>query len=182
MKEPLSAATVRLSQFLARCGSAAVIGGLAIIARVKPRTTDDLDIVVAATAADVPRLLEAARGCGYRWKEGDVPDFIEMGLMRLESAAGKENGYGLDIIFADGEMLARVVERATPVSFGGLMLPVATLEDLVLLKLDANRPVDIDDVLSIKDAFGATLDFAYLQRCADELRIRDRLDLYFGLR
>ena len=53
------------------------------------------------------------------------------------------------------------------------------LEDLVLLKLDANRPVDIDDILSIKDAFGATLDYAYLDSWADQLRIRDRLDLYF---
>lgn len=178
VNEPLSEATARLARFLIH-GRGVAIGGLAIIARVKARTTDDLDVVIAASASDIPRLLDAARDCGYRYEEKHVQDFAEMGLMRFQSPHGAQSGYGLDVILADNEYLQQVVERATPVTLAGSDLPVATLEDLVLLKLDANRPLDIDDVLSIKDAFGASLDFAYLEKWADRLRLRDRLDLYF---
>ena len=170
---------MRLAGFLATIGAAAVIGGLAMIARVRPRTTDDLDVIVTATGADVPRILEAARACGYQWKEKDVPDFVEMGLLRLESPVGK-GGYGVDLILADSPLLARVVERATPVPFAGAALPVASIEDLVILKLDANRPVDIDDLMSIKDAFGASLDYRHIEEWTGLLQIRDRLKLYFG--
>lgn len=178
MKESLPDATARLARFLAQSRGGAAIGGIAIIGRVKARTTDDLDVIVAATADEIPPLLAAAKGCGYTYDEGHVRDFVEMGLMRLRSPHGPD-GYGLDVILADSSFLQEVVRRATPVSLGGVVIPVATLEDLVLLKLDANRPVDIDDILSIKDAFGATLDFTYLDSWADQLRIRDRLDLYF---
>lgn len=175
MSETLPSAAKRLAGFLNECGAGAVIGGLAIIARVKARSTDDLDVVIAAPPSDVTRILEVARRHGYRWDESHVPDFVEMGLMRL---AGES--YGLDVILADSDLLAAVVARATPVSFEETVLPVATLEDLVLLKLDANRPIDIDDVLSIKDAFGAALDYVYLRDAATRAGILDRLDLYFG--
>lgn len=181
LNELLSDAAARLARFLTHARGVA-IGGLAIIGRVKARTTDDLDVLVLASASEIPRLLEAARTCGYQYDEKHVNDFVEMGLMRFQSPLGQQVGYGLDVILADTEFLKQVVERATPVSLAGADLPVATLEDLVLLKLDANRPLDIDDILSIKDAFGGSLDFEYLERWANQLHIRDRLDLYFERR
>lgn len=178
MKESLPEAAARLARFLSSIRGAA-IGGLAIIGRVKARTTDDLDIIAAATADEIPALLEAAKTCGYMYDEAHVADFVAMGLLRLRSPAGPD-GYGLDVILADSAFLAEVVQRATAVSLAGATIPVATVEDLVLLKLDANRPIDIDDVLSIKDAFVSTLDMEYLRSWADRLKIRERLDLYFG--
>jgi hypothetical protein len=47
------------------------------------------------------------------------------------------------------------------------------------LKLEADRPVDIDDVLAIKDARGDQLDMRYLRSQADQLGLRGKLDLYF---
>ena len=69
---------------------------------------------------------------------------------------------GVDLLIADDPFLQQVALRATPVSFSGVLLPVAAPEDLLLLKLAAARPIDLDDALAIKDALGDTLDRAYL--------------------
>ena len=47
------------------------------------------------------------------------------------------------------------------------------------MKLEADRPVDIDDVLAIKDARPNQLDMHYLRSQADQLGLRRKLDLYF---
>lgn len=86
-----------------------------------------------------------------------------------------------DLIVANEPLLEATIARAVLTSLGKVTLPIATLEDLVLLKLDANRPRDVEDVLSIKDAFGGTLDLAYARRQADAAGadLRRRLDRYF---
>jgi Nucleotidyltransferase of unknown function (DUF6036) len=58
--------------------------------------------------------------------------------------------------------------------FEGRKLTVVTPEDLVLLKLLANRPRDIGDVQDILFIQGQ-LDESYMKRWAVELGIADRL-------
>ncbi len=88
---------------------------------------------------------------------------------------------GIDIIAADSSFLREVIARAVPVELAGVLLPCATLEDLILLELEANRPIDIDDVLAIKDAHGQALDSAYLLEQATRLELGDRLELNLGI-
>ena len=47
------------------------------------------------------------------------------------------------------------------------------------MKIEANRPIDMDDAIGIKDAFAEKLDLAYLRGQADALGpdVRRRLDL-----
>jgi len=177
VSESLTDALLRLERLAAGIGRPyAVIGGLAVILRVAVRPTDDLDVLVAAAGTEAERLLEVARQHGYRFDEDEARDLLEVGLIRLRSPA--EGGYDLDIILADAPFLEQVVARSTSVAVEGLSLQVATPEDLLLLKLEANRPDDIEDVLSIKDALEERLDRAYLEAEADRLGIRDRLHLY----
>ena len=72
------------------------------------------------------------------------------------------------------------MSRATPVELGNAMLPVASVEDLLVMKLEANRPQDIDDILAIKDAFADRLDLHCVREQTERLGIGDRLALYFG--
>lgn len=149
------------------------------MARVRERTTRDADVVLTLSVAEAEDFLNIGTQLGYGYDEIETREFLEGGLMRLWGPPNRTEGPGLDILLADEPFLERVVERATTVSFGGVNLPVASVEDLVLLKLSANRPVDIDDVLAIKDVFETRLDFDYLRRSATELEIADRLELYF---
>lgn len=177
MSESLADGLARLRRFLDEWGHAsAVIGGVAVIARCGTRPTEDIDLVTAASVADIDRLLELAAKHGFTFDE-DARELASMGLVRFY-VDGK-TGFGLDVLFADNPYYEELVRRATPVTIGAVTISVVTAEDLLLLKLEADRPLDIEDVLTIKDALGPSLDMPYLRAQADRLRLREKLDLYF---
>lgn len=158
----------------------AVVGGAAIIARVQPRFTDDLDLAITVSPTDHQRLLTLARAHGYDFDPKETRDFIEGGLVRLWGPPSKEAGIGLDLLFTVDPLTRSVVQRATPMQIFDVWLPVASPEDLLLMKLEANRGVDVDDAIGIKTVFASSLDREYLNDWADKLGIRARLDALLG--
>ena len=62
-----------------------------------------------------------------------------------------------------------MVERAPLRQLGDVMVRVATLEDLILLKLPSSRVRDQDDVRLILGAHGKRLEWDYLLSVADSL-------------
>jgi hypothetical protein len=182
LTEDLEAATARLAGFLTKWGRPyALIGGLAIIARVRIRATEDVDALVAVEDSEISDLVALARSEGYDVGATAESDLRDMGLLRMWGPPGKPKGTIADLIVANDPFLHRAMARATPVAVGKTTLPVATLEDLILQKLDADRPRDVEDVLSIKTAFADSLDLAYVRGQADVMgeRVRSRVDLYF---
>ncbi len=158
---------------------AAVVGGIAIVARTRPRLTIDIDVVIAVAPEHVDELLALTLRHGFRHDPEETAQLLEGGLARFWTPPSRELGVGLDLMFVDSDFLESVVARATPLSLAGTTLPVATVEDLLVMKLEAGRPQDIDDILAIKDTCD-DLDLAYVRLHAERLGISDRLDLYFG--
>ena len=152
----------------------ALIGGLAIVARVRVRTTDDADVMLVVRPGETRDLIARARAHGYRFDEQNL-DLAEGGLVRLAGVPSEDGRLDLDLIYDDEPFVADVIARATEVDLAGVTLRVATSEDLLLMKLDANRGQDLDDAIAIKDAFGDRLDRAYLDRQARALDIEARL-------
>lgn len=183
MSEGLIEAARRLGRLLEALGRpAAIIGGIAINARVRVRATRDVDALIAIVPGDVVRLVQLAREQGYDPGTSPEQDLREMGMVRLWGPPGRPGGTIADLIVADVPYLQEAVARATPVSFSGLELPMATVEDLLVMKLDANRPLDLDDAIAIKDAFAQKLDLAYVRRQADSAGapVRRRFEVMFG--
>ena len=108
------------------------------------------------------------------YDEQETPEFIEGGLARLWGPPKTPDGVGVDLLFVDSPFLESVVARAPPVEIAGTSLPVASVEDLLLIKIDADRPHDLDD--AIKDAFADQLDCDYVRRWAAALGIKARID------
>ncbi len=158
---------------------AAMIGGVAVTLRVRPRFTDDLDLVITVPEGSLDDLIAVASTMGFFAEQGELArELAEAGLLRLWSSADDDR-VGVDLIFVDSEQLAETVRRATPVDLGTCRLNVASVEDILILKLEANRPQDIDDIIAIKDAHGESLDMAYvLDRC-ERLDLLDVLGSYF---
>jgi hypothetical protein len=147
----------------------ALIGGVAVIARVFVRATKDVDLLVSCPVREAPTLLEVAHRHGYGWEESDVLDFLDAGLLRMWGPPSRREGLGLDILLTDSPFNEDVVRRATVVEVLGTEIAVATPEDLLLMKVEANRPIDLDDAIAIKDAFASALDRVYLRAQADRL-------------
>lgn len=178
MSETLAEGLQRLERLLGEWARpAAIIGGVAVIARCGTRPTEDIDLVAAAGPSDLEMLFALAAKHGFSF-DANARELASMGLVRFY--AKEPGGVGLDILFADNAFYEELLRRATPVVIGGVSVRVASAEDLVLLKLEADRPLDIEDVLSIKDGLGASLDMEYLRAQADRLELRHKLDLHFG--
>ncbi|MCK6572637.1 nucleotidyltransferase [Myxococcota bacterium] len=158
----------------------ALIGGLAVVLRARPRLTRDLDFVVSVPPGQVDALLECAARTGLSWDPAEVAQFAPGGLLRLWSPPDAARGVSLDLLFADDPLSVSLLARARPVEVLGRLVPVATVEDLILTKLDANRPQDLDDVVALVDAHAGALDRAYLRAWATRLDLSARLAAFTG--
>ena len=138
----------------------AVIGGLCVLVRGEARFTQDIDVVIAAEPQDALILLSHLDESGFQpVLEEDAAEF----LMRAYMLPLRHGQTGLTVDIAIGAMgfERQLIQRAEEIRLGSLLLPVATAEDLILMKLIAGRPRDVEDVEGIVLA-QLELDWDYL--------------------
>lgn len=142
----------------------AVIGAHAVNAWLEPRYTADVDVTAAMDPQSLTRLRDALSRAGYApaGEHGDDlpsgPDFLRFrsadGLVVLEIQAAKTA--------LQRELIARAVSRSGSAR-------VATAEDLIVLKLIANRPKDRNDLLGLVRL--PAIDWSYVERWAAEWHV-----------
>jgi hypothetical protein len=110
----------------------AVIGAAALAARGLPRMTRDLDVVV--TRDDAWDALDALEGAGFG-SAAPVDRSTDPEAMYVLSAGSSE----VDLLVASGEPESSVIAEAPLASLFGVLVPVATLEHLVLMYLYSNQ-------------------------------------------
>jgi hypothetical protein len=149
-KEQVLASLVRVLD--ASATPYAVIGGVAVqLYTSEPRTTADLDVALRSHD-DLPRedLVRA----------GFVPDGVHEWTENWRGPAprGTDRKLRVAIQFSADDLMARAVSRAETVSVGKFSLRLATLQDLISLKLAAaaepkrrvsKRSQDVTDVLRL---------------------------------
>ncbi len=176
----MGGALAKLGRFIAHWpGECAVVGGLAVMVRGRVRPTTDADLIMSVRTDQLDDLLAHSRKLGLSYQPADEEMLRQGGLIRLALQKGSELEH-IDVLIADDDFLASVLRRAEQIRIRGIDLPMATVEDLMLMKLLAARPLDIDDVLSLKDAHGATLDREYLVEWAEVLGLSESAALYLG--
>jgi hypothetical protein len=133
-----------------------VIGGLAVAVRGRPRMTRDADITVGFDKSELPRVLEAAAAAGFSSRIDEPETFVaKTGVLPLARAS---DGWEVDLIFAGSPYEHEAITRATAEDLQGVTLPVISAEDLVIHKVVAGRPRDMDDASAIVARQGAKLD------------------------
>jgi hypothetical protein len=160
-------ALAAVARLFARAGVPyAVIGAHAVNAWLEPRLTADVDVTVQAGPDGMARLRRLLAGEGYRVTRehgADLPsgpDFV-----RFTSADGTLT---LELQAAKTEFQREVIRRAS-----GGSLRVATPEDLIVMKLIANRPKDRADLDGLVRLDG--IDWAYAERWAAEWQVLELL-------
>ncbi|HEY6560105.1 MAG TPA: nucleotidyl transferase AbiEii/AbiGii toxin family protein [Polyangiaceae bacterium] len=135
----------------------ALIGGLAVSARVEPRMTRDVDVAVAAADDDAAeQVVHAMQARGYR-----VSSVIEqtaterLATVRLVPGNSSPSGVVVDLLFASSGIEPELVRDAEAIEvFRGVTAPVATVGHLIALKLLAAseaRPQDNVDLRRLVD-------------------------------
>ena len=154
---PLEAALRRVATDLAEVERRwAVIGGLAVSARAEPRTTRDIDLVVAvADDADAKALVFELQSLGYRVLLAlEQVSVGRLSTVRLSAPGMGPHGVVVDLLFASSGIESEIVEAAELIEIvPGLGIPIARIGHLLALKVlardDRRRPQDWDDIRAL---------------------------------
>lgn len=139
---------VRISQELERRGLAyMVIGGQAVLIHGEPRLTRDIDITLGGGPEQVGEILDIVGAWGWRVLVDNPADFVRktMVLPCLEP----ESGFRVEFIFSFTPYEREALERAVRVNLNGTDVRFASVEDLIIHKVFAGRPRDLEDVRGI---------------------------------
>jgi predicted nucleotidyltransferase len=143
-----------------------LIGGQAVLLHGDPRLTRDVDVTLGASPDRLDDVLQTCAALSLRPLPEDVEGFARSTF--VVPAAEDDTGIRVDFIFSTTPYEAQAIERAERVDVRGQKVPFAAAEDLVLHKLFAGRPRDLEDVRGVVRRKGARLDWSYLERWARE--------------
>ena len=146
-----------------------LIGGQAVLLHGRPRFTEDVDVTLAAGPDALPSVRAACEALGLSPLPDDPDAFVRRTFVL--PVRDPHSGIRVDFIFSTTAYEAQAVARATRVALGGAQVPFATAEDLLIHKLFAARPRDLDDADGIVRRQSATLDWAYLERWVNEFAL-----------
>jgi hypothetical protein len=175
----LDEALLQFSQLFERMGIPyAVMGGLAVRVHGIPRPTHDVDVTIAIDRAQLSELYDGAEELGFTvpeaFRKGWVDDVAGMPLVKLRMYL-ERHGIDIDLFLAESPFQAELLSRRQRLEWDDHHVWIVSPEDLVLLKLLANRARDIADIGDILFTQG-TLDETYMRRWADVLGVRERLE------
>ncbi len=153
-----------------------LIGGQAVLLHGRPRLTEDIDITLGADPSRLDDVLEVCSALGLRALPEDVAKFVRQSFVLpvLED----ETGIRVDFIFSTTPYEQEAIERAVVVDLGGVPVPFATAEDLIIHKLFAGRPTDLEDAATVVRRKGRELDWHYLEKWVKQFaKVPEREDL-----
>jgi hypothetical protein len=146
-----------------------VIGGQAVLLHGEPRLTQDIDITLGVAPDRVADLLTICDTLACRPLAEDPRAFARrtfvLPVMDLTT------GIRVDFIFSTTPYEREAIGRAEAVTIAGAEVPFATPEDLILHKLFAGRPRDLEDVRGIVARKRNAIDWSYIDRWAHEFSV-----------
>jgi hypothetical protein len=143
-----------------------LIGGQAVLLHGEPRLTQDVDVTLGVGPDRIQDLLDACEVLALHPLPDDPRAFARETFVL--PAAEPATGGRVDLIFSTTPYEAQAIERAVLVDLGSRRVPFATAEDLLLHKLFAGRPRDLEDAAGVVRRKGPELDWGYLERWARE--------------
>jgi hypothetical protein len=124
-----------------------VIGGQAVLVYGEPRMTRDIDITLDADIDIIENILQAIQGTSFRPLPEDVRAFAKS--TRVLPIQDDQTKIRVDLIFSFSPYEHVAIQRSRPLDINGILVNFASPEDLVIHKLVAGRPRDIEDAKSI---------------------------------
>ena len=148
-------------------GRAAIIGGIAVIARGVPRLTRDIDVAIAGEDISVPDLAAELSKAGIVPRIADAVAFAEESQVLL--ARHSESRVDVDVCRAWLPFELEALAAASSESLGGVRTSIAQPDDLIIFKAVAWRPQDQQDVERLLALYGSRIDLPRIRRHVKEL-------------
>jgi hypothetical protein len=153
-----------------------VFGAQAAIVYGSPRMTMDVDVTISLAQDRVRPLVDALLAAGFESRVDDLNAFFTRS--RVVPLVHRRTKMPLDLVVARDSLELTFLERARVIDIGRLRVPVITPEDLVIAKLFAGRPRDLEDVRAVLGSMHESLDLRYVRTILGQLdEAEDRADL-----
>jgi hypothetical protein len=123
-----------------------VFGAQAALIHGAARVTADIDVTVRLGKVTPVRLATALKQHGFRLRIED-PAFVR--TTRVLPVLHVRTSVPADLVLAGPGLEDAFLERAAVHDLGGVPVPVARAEDLIVMKILAGRDKDLDDIAAI---------------------------------
>jgi predicted nucleotidyltransferase len=137
-----------------------LIGGQAVLLYGEPRLTQDIDITLGIGPERAGDLLDVVYKLNWQILVDDVQAFVRRTL--ILPCMEPQTGVRVDFIFSFSPYERQAIERARSVLIGKAQVRFAAVEDLVVHKVIAGRPRDLEDVQNVLTK-NPGLDVAYIR-------------------
>ena len=124
-----------------------VIGGQAVLLYGEPRLTRDIDITLGIGVEELSKVQKILRTMGLKILVKNNKEFVAKTMVL--PAMDRESGIRIDFTFSYSLYERQAIERAKEIKLGRTSVRFASLEDLVIHKVIAERARDLEDVRSI---------------------------------
>lgn len=124
-----------------------IIGGQAVLLYGTPRMTKDIDITLGLDAESLESFLPVIDAMNLKIIPEDFRSFVQQTFVL--PARDEESGIRVDFIFSFTPYERQAISRSKTVLLEGIDVVFASAEDLILHKVFAGRPRDLEDVKSI---------------------------------
>jgi len=156
----------------------AIMGGIAVRVYGIPRATYDVDFTAAVSRNTLPDLFQRVQSLGYSVPDPYLQGWLDqvggMPLVKFRLfLAGRQ--IDVDVFLAESPYQSSLLDRRRRSKLNGIEAWLVSPEDLVLLKLLANRPRDIADVGDVLFMQGQ-LDIKYMREWASQVGVSERLE------
>ncbi|MGE5344234.1 MAG: nucleotidyltransferase [Candidatus Omnitrophota bacterium] len=140
-----------------------LIGGYAAAAWGYIRATKDTDFLAAISPDKIDRVIADLKAQGFtvEYRRGDIEDPVR-GLIKLGFQLQESEIDFTELVLGIKKMPSDVYLRAKKLHFAEIEIPVISPEDLIILKLIAGGPSDINDARNIYEILKEKLDDQYL--------------------
>lgn len=124
-----------------------VIGGQAVLLYGEPRLTKDIDITLGVDTDSFDDIEKLITKLGFKILTKDCKAFAKRTMVL--PAVDEKSSIRIDLVFSFSPYERQAIARVNKIMFDDVAVKFASLEDVVIHKIIAGRPRDIEDVRSI---------------------------------
>lgn len=149
-----------------------VFGAQAVVVHGRPRMTADVDVTAKSPVREVDDLAANLQRRGFTVRVDELAEFVRR--TSVIPVVHDATEIPVDLVLAGPGLEDEFLARAIRIEIEGTDVPFISPEDLIVTKLLAGRPKDVEDVRGILAKQGARID---KRRIEDVLtRIEQALD------
>lgn len=138
-----------------------IIGGQAVLFYGYPRLTQDIDVTLGVDTDAYDAVIAACQHAKLRPLVKQPELFVrDTHVLPTEDAP---SGLRVDFVFSNTPYERQAIRRARRAKVGRATVSFATLDDLVIHKLIAGRPIDLEDVRVLLAKHPSKIDARYVR-------------------